>query len=395
MIKLDNKDKRFWSELGIDYEKLENTLASKSDKGRVLQNKIRGDTFDLIKSKYNLSENFVTHALRNLWATNEESFKDIYVLCNSTEKFNEDEVKKYYKRKFNDDSQRSILYMLIRSLLEDTEVIRQMHYATLLASKKLVSCIADRELTNVNFDNLSEEDAENYARQIHRYVSMQNTINVWYILRDENDISIFIYKNCKARAKIPDVVKRQHQFIKHSRPIILRFTNNANLVEVYGRSNEQAYRMASKISTNYISTPTSPISITYSQEEVLTSMESLSLLMQACMREETDCPFALIQLCCKPKEEFNDCDLTFIKNRDSLIDMTQKIEEALSTTISVDKINSVQLKFKERKFSLIFDQRDNNQILVSYSSFSPDISLNKEFKQTLLEKYDVKVVRRG
>lgn len=383
-----------WSEFGIDWEKLSDKLNSKRNKPMTLTRSISDQLFTYLKQKFNLPEQYKTDALRNLWEIHQEDFENLYVLCKSYDNFNEDVIKKYYRKKYG-NIENSLLFMLARSLFEDLNLLRQIHYGTMLAVKKLVSAVPDSSVENLNLNNLTEEEAENFAKQIHQHEANQNTINVWYILKDDDASTVFIFKNCKARAKIPSIEKRKHQFIQHSRPVILKFTNGGNLLEVHSSSNEQAFRMGSKIISNYASTPTNEVDISFSHQEVLSPSENVSILVSECLNETEGCPLELLKLSCKPKEEFNDCDLIFLKNRDSLKSMKEEIEKALSTNITPEKIHEIKVKFKEKLFSVYFESRENNQFLVAFSSITSDTALNREFREVFLNKYGTTLVRRA
>ena len=385
-----------WSELGIDCKKFEKELTSKRNKGLSLQNKISDDVFYYLKERLRLSEAFKKDALNNIWATQPELLKDIYLLSCCSNNFNEDMVKKYGMSHFRLTSQKSVLFLLIKSLVEDTELLRKMHYASLLASKKLISAKPNVDVSETAFDALDEDKAENYARKYFTSKTKQLTVNVWYLLNDNDSVTVFIYKNCKSNAKVASTQKRKYQFVPHSRPIILRFSKDGKNLDIFAKpAQEQGLNMASSIASCLLSTPTNQVNVIYAHKEEYTDEGNLNLLLKDCLNEKDDCPFALQELTCKPNENLNDFELVFIKHRDSLKDMVKKIEDALDAKIAIKKVSEIKIKFKEYQITMNFRQGIDDQYLVTYSHKSTDLPMDRELKNKMKRDYGIILLRKG
>jgi hypothetical protein len=382
-----------WCEFGIDYSKFGKEISDKSDKGRAMQNKLSDDCFNYIKSKYTLSETDKKDAINRLWQSNREDIKDIYILCNIVNNFDEESIKKYYRKKFGDANGMTSLYMLLKSFFEDVETFKKIHYSTLIDKKKLVTAIPDHQLEHLDLNTLDENNSERYAKQYFTTKIKKNAINVWYVLKDDDDVvTIFIFKNCKSRAKIPSTQKRRYNFYKHSRPIILRFASNGNLLEIYAKpAFEQGLNIASTIISKIASSPSNRVIVDYRQEEIFSDEKSLTRFFKDCLDEIATLPFKIKELYCKPNVSFNDCDLVFIKNRDPIKGMINNVENSLTTTIDIPKISWVDVSFQDKTFTLYFEKKPENKYLVKYSAKT----YNKEFKEKIKQLYNIDVVRKG
>lgn len=384
----------YWSEIGIDSKTYKENFVSKKLKASSLKKLLSPKSLTYIRNKFKRIEIKDIDALKKLIDSDLVTSTNIYIVIKSTNSFSTKKIKDYYKNTFN-QSESDVMYCMLRMYFEKKEILKDIFYATLLEIKSggldTYTLKTANPLKLNGLDTLTEKNAQAAIRKILKK-SQKKKINVWFVLKNASDTSIFVYKQAKTRARIPNPVTKRYSFFVMAKPIIIQFSDSGKKVSIFSKEKDRTLKMAKSIICYLSNQDINDTSIFYDKKILTNGKNLVDTFINKVIKEQD--------------KNFISEYVRFLTVHDPLISVSKRTEPISGLVNDMIEKNYIQgnldsntveemgLLFKNKQFRIFISKNEGGGYDFQYSS-KTDFSLRKEFEDTLKSNYSIEASKRG
>jgi hypothetical protein len=374
-----------FNELGIDSTELEKQFKKMPNPERSLSARIDKDLLAKIRKENPISAESNEKYFRALIEKNFALCTLLYIIARKQDYFNEDITKELYQQKFREIPSFQIMLLNAYLTSDKFDLLRLIHYTSILRKKNHVVHKTKDKFKIENIESVNEVSAESLIKSVIKSKEKKKNVHVWYVLKQDDGITFFIFRKAKSRKSIPLTYKKGYQFVDYSKSIIINLRDECKTLEIFSGEINQSVKYAKAIVMNYCKDKT--VQLHYEPSAEKTKVIDINQFINEILNSK-DAQLELRKLKFKPKEESFDTFMTITRDKDDIKGIMDEIEKMFEKRINSENCWEIEVKFDNKLFSLHF-MPEPEEIAISYTPKSSDSYIANRFVNHMKSKYKI------